>query len=306
MSAVTRKRNLEIATTHPLPMLRPNDRFQRDLGEREPKLNSRVSKQNSASAEERIEVDAFKDWHRASLEQAGLDQGFECLPINGGCALSLPSAPGAVFNRMFGLSAVDELEDAYRWMSGKAGNRFLQLDLASASDEVRQWLLAKGLVEKGTTWAKLVCKAALHDMSQPNNIVCRRVERSEAPLFGSIICSGFGLPRTLGPIWASIVGRDGWSCFFALDGTRPIGTGVMFSAGDYSWLGAGTVLPRFASRGAHKALIEARMTEGRARGTLRFAAEATFSNSATVDISYDNLRKMGFEHAYSRKNFPLP
>lgn len=35
----------------------------------------------------------------------------------------------------------------------------------------------------------------------------------------------------------------------------------MFSAADYSWFGAGTALPGFASRGVHKALIEARMKQ---------------------------------------------
>jgi hypothetical protein len=269
-------------------------------------LNSYLSKQTSAPTEDAIEVQAFKDWHEACPEDIRRAIGFQYLSINQGCAVSLPSANGAIFNRIFGLSSVDDLEEAYRWMSGKAGNKFLQLDLESASDDVRCWFLAKGFVEKEQPWAKLVCKTTSGCTPPPSAIACRKVDFTEARLFGSMICNGFGLPESLVPVWASIVGRAGWSSFFALDGDRPIGTGTMFSAGERSWLGAGTVLPAFGSRGAHKALINARLAEGKTRGTSTFAVEAAFSVSSAPNISYENLKKLGFEHVYSRKNCAFP
>jgi GNAT superfamily N-acetyltransferase len=67
----------------------------------------------------------------------------------------------------------------------------------------------------------------------------------------------------------------------------------MYSNGNLSWLGAGTVLPEFRSRGANKALVEARIREGQTRGISTFAAEAAFSASVPVNTSYGNLK--GFE-----------
>lgn len=252
-----------------------------------------------------IEAQAFVDWHRLCSRQVRDDHGFQCRPLHHGCAISLPSAAGPIFNRIFGVSTSDELEDAYKWMSTKAGTKFLQLDVQSSSDDVKRWIGAKGLREQGPAWAKLVRSSASDSVYPPSEVTCRQVRSSESALFASIICSGFGLPETLIPVWASIVGKHAWSCFFALDGDTPIGTGAMYSSGNRSWLGGGTVLPAFRNRGAQKALISARLCEGTARGTSAFVVEAKFSSADAANVSYDNLKKLGFEHVYSRSNFAL-
>lgn len=295
-----------MSATPLVTILRQQDSFRRDFDDAGPFMNSFFSNIAPTPAEEAIEVAALMDWHRACAEHVRRAVGFDCLAFDKGCAISLPGAKGAVFNRIFGLPTVDELEAACRWMDAKPGTKYLQLDLEAASDEVRRWFLAKGLSEQGHAWAKLVRTSSPEPQRRTSAMVCRRVELKEASLFGSIICAGFGLSETLIPVWASVVERAGWTCFFALDGNRPIGTGTMFTVGDDSWLGAGTVLPAFASRGAHKALIGARVAKGVAGGSSRFAVEATFSASSAINVSFDNLKKMGFEHAYSRSNFALP
>lgn len=268
-------------------------------------MNSLFPATGSPAQEDAIEAQALVDWHRVCSSKVREDQGFQCLPLGRGCAVSLPSAPGPIFNRVFGVSTSDELEEAYTWMRAKAGTKFLQLNIESASDEVRRWIDARGLREQGPAWAKLVLNSEFDTASPPNEVTCRKVRSTESELFGSIICSGFGLPETLIPVWASIVGKDGWSCFFALDGDTPIGTGAMYSSGNRSWLGGGTVLPAFRNRGAQKALISARIDEGTARGTSIFVVEAKLSSPDTANVSYDNLKKLGFQHVYSRSNFVL-
>lgn len=248
-------------------------------------------------------MEAFEAWWRACPPDVRRQQGFEYLTINRGCAVSLPGMPSAVFNRVFGLSDVDELEEACRWMNSRTGPKFLQLDLETATDKVKRWIAAKGLVERGSPWAKLVCVAPSASAPQPSAAICRRVDQNTAQLFGSLICQGFGLPETLIPIWASIIRQNDWSCFLAFEGDRPIGTGAMYSSGGCSWLGAGMVLPQFRGRGVHKALIEARIRESQTRGISKFVAEATFSASTPVNTSYENLKTFGLERAYTRMTF---
>lgn len=266
-------------------------------------MNSLFSGHGWAAQEDAIEAEAFIDWHRLCSREVSDDHGFQCRPLHRGCAISLPSAPGPIFNRVFGVSTADELEDAYKWMSTKAGPKFLQLDIQAASDDVQRWIDAKGLRAQGSAWAKLVRTSEFDINYPPGDVTCRKVRPSESQLFGSIICNGFGLPETLIPVWTSIVGKDGWSCFFALDGDTPIGTGAMYSSGNRSWLGGGTVLPAFRNRGAQKALISSRIDEGTARGTSTFVVEAKLSSPNTANVSYDNLKKLGFAHVYSRTSF---
>jgi len=73
-----------------------------------------------------IEAKAVVDWHRQCPTKAASEHDFQCLAIGHGCAVSLPRFGGPVFNRMFGLSTSDELEQAYSWMQQKAGARYLQ------------------------------------------------------------------------------------------------------------------------------------------------------------------------------------
>lgn len=93
--------------------------------------------------------------------------------------------------------------------------------------------------------------------------------------------------------------------FFALDDETPIGTGAMYVSGSYAWLGGGTTVPEFRNRGVQKALIQARTDYGIAQGVLTFVVETEVPSAGKLNISYDNLRKMGFQHAYNRKNFKL-
>lgn len=120
-----------------------------------------------------------------------------------------------------------------------------------------------------------------------------------------MMCNGFNFPPSLSTLWSAIVAKDGWSCFFAMDGEAPIGTGAIYMSGSYAWLGGGTTVPEFRNRGVQKALIEARIDEGVANGVSTFVVETEAPMTGKPNVSYENLRKIGFQHAYDRKNFKL-
>jgi hypothetical protein len=268
-------------------------------------LISLFLKRSFPAKEDAIEAKAFVDLHRLSPEHLRDEEQFECLPINGGCAVSLPNAPAIGLNRVLGLGSVEDLDKAYNWMRRKAGNRFLQLNVDAASDEVRNWIQTKDLHEHGPGWAKLTRSAPFSRLELPGRVRTRRVKVDEAALFGSMMCKGFSFPLTLASLWSAIVDKEGWSCFFALDGETPIGTGAIYVSGTYAWLGGGTTLPEFRNRGVQKALIQIRTDHGIAQGVSTFVVETEVPSLGKPSISYENLRKMGFRHAYNRQNFKL-
>jgi hypothetical protein len=264
-------------------------------------LNSQFSERSFPAKEDAIEAKAFVDLHRLSPEHLRDKEHFECFPINGGCAISLPNAPSIGLNRVLGLGSVEDLNKAYNWIRRKAGNRFLQLNLDAASDEVRDWVQTKDLLEHGPGWAKLTRSGPSSSLEPPGSVRTQRVQVDEAPLFGSMMCTGFNFPPTLASLWSAIVGKEGWSCFFALDGETPIGTGAIYVSGRYAWLGGGTTLPEFRNRGVQKALIQIRTDYGISQGVSTFVVETEVPSFGNPNISYENLRKMGFRHAYDRK-----
>ncbi|MDQ0323933.1 GNAT superfamily N-acetyltransferase [Pararhizobium capsulatum DSM 1112] len=268
-------------------------------------MNSHFSQRSSPAEEEAIEVKAFVDLYNVSPAELRAEEHFECLPINRGCAISLPSAPAIGLNRVLGLNSVTDLEEAYEWMIGKTGHRFFQVNIDKVSAGTKDWILAKGLLEYGVGWAKLVYDGSSVNLSEPNSFRTRLVHVEEAMLFGSMVCKGFNFPSTLTRLWSAIVGKGGWSCFFALDGEYPVGTAAMYQSGTYAWLGGGTTLPEFRNRGVQKALIKSRVEHGLGNGVSTFAVETLEPVVGEPNISFDNLRKVGFRQAFHRKNFRL-
>ena len=255
--------------------------------------------------EDAIEAKAFVDLHRVSPDHLRTEEHFDCVSIHGGCAISLPSAPAIGLNRVLGLGSVEDLDKAYTWMAEKAGDRFFQLNLDAASAEMKAWVQSKALPEHGPGWAKLTRSVSMGSLPAPGSVRTRSVQADEALLFGSMMCDGFAFPQTLARLWAAIIGKEGWSCFFALDGEMPIGTGAMHASGTYAWLGGGTTIPGFRNRGVQKSLIRSRTDHGIAQGVSTFVVETEVPTLGKPNISYQNLRKMGFEHVYDRQNFKL-
>lgn len=146
-------------------------------------MNSHFSQRSSPAEEEAIEVKAFVDLYNVSPPALKAEEHFECLPINRGCAISLPSAPAIGLNRVLGLNSVKDLEEAYGWMSGKNGHRFFQVNIDKVSAGTKDWILDKGLIEYGVGWAKLVYDGSSVNLSDPNSFRTRLVhaEVQKAP-----------------------------------------------------------------------------------------------------------------------------
>lgn len=252
-----------------------------------------------------IEAKAFVDLARVSPQPFKDSVEFTCMPLGKGCAISLPTAPAVGLNRIFALNDRDELNLAFEWMKTKTGRRHVQIREAFAANELRGWIMDQGLVENGA-WMKLTRPAPSAPLAIEGPVRTRLAGIDDAPIFGRLMCAGFGFPTELEPLWSCLVGKKGWACFVAESEGTVIGTGAMFMEDGCGWLGGGTTLAEYRNRGAQKALINARLNEGLAQGISRFAVETAEPQEGQPNISYANLTKAGFTPSYIRKNYLLP
>ncbi|RUM03987.1 GNAT family N-acetyltransferase [Rhizobium chutanense] len=256
--------------------------------------------------EEIIEAKAFIDLFMIA-PQTLIDQtGFACMQLGAGCAISLPSAPAIGLNRILGIAALDDLDTAYEWMSKRVGRRYLQMSAAITPQQRGDWIRERGLLAEGNGWAKLRRAAPRKPLTHAGEVSTRQVNADEAETFGSMMCAGFGFPTNLIPLWSAIVGKDGWTCFFAELEGRPIATGAMYASDGYGWLGGGATVPEFRNRGAQKALIAARLNEGAVQGVRTFVVETAQPSTGEPNISHANLIALGFEQIYTRMNYRFP
>jgi GNAT superfamily N-acetyltransferase len=85
------------------------------------------------------------------------------------------------------------------------------------------------------------------------------------------------------------------TCFFAWVDGQPAGGGGMYIHEDVVELGGASTRPEFRRRGVHRALVEARLVEARARG----CAYATVITKPGSD-SQRSAERLGFRLAYTR------
>lgn len=269
-------------------------------------MTSQSQSDRAFAEEDTIEAKAFLDLHTITPQSLVDQEKFASIQIGKGCAISLPDAPAIGLNRIVGVNSLDDLEAAYEWMSKKVGRRYLQLNAEAVAQTTRDWILKRGLVPEGNGWAKLRRTAPADPIDHAGDVTTRQADLRDAAIFGKMMCSGFGFPAKLEPLWSSIVGKAGWTCFFAELDDIPISTGAMYTSGGWAWLGGGTTVPKYRNRGAQKAVIAARVNEGAKQGVQTFVVETAQPSAGERNISHANLVAMGFAEIYTRMNYRFP
>ncbi|WP_086083650.1 GNAT family N-acetyltransferase [Rhizobium etli] len=256
--------------------------------------------------EDIIEAKAFIDLFMIAPQTLVDETEFRLIQLGAGCAISLPSAPAIGLNRILGIAALNDLDAAYQWMRNKVGRRYLQMSAATTPQKTSDWISKRGLLAEGNGWAKLRRAAPPTRLVHAGEVTTRQVNVDEADTFGAMMCAGFGFRENLIPLWSAIVGKDGWTCFFAELEGRPIATAAMYVSDGYAWLGGGATVPAFRNRGAQKALIAARLNEGAVQGVRTFVVETAQPSADEPNISHANLIALGFEQIYTRMNYRFP
>jgi hypothetical protein len=127
----------------------------------------------------------------------------------------------------------------------------------------------------------------------------------ESMTFAGAVVAGFGMPQSLVPWLAAIVGRAGWHAYVARDGDKVVGGAAIYVAGERAWLGIGAVQAEARRRGGQSALLARRVADGLARGVRLFATETGKPLPGEPHPSFPNIQRAGFAIAYERANWTV-
>ena len=237
----------------------------------------------------------------SSLERR---RGMQLHCVGGALVSVTPKSTSLRRNRVLGLGVreraseemVDQIMDLYR--AARVTRFSFHLSHGRQSSEIKAWITRRGF-HLHHRHAKL-----LRDTSPPppaaTRLAVKRISRAEARAFATIVGEVFAGPED-GQSWlAAAVGWPGFSHYVAFDGDRPVAAGEVYVEGEWAWMGPAATLTAYRRRGAHGALIAARLRRAAAQGAKWVACATLEPLPGRPTGSYRNLLKQGFKLHYLR------
>lgn len=224
--------------------------------------------------------------------------------VGGAMVAITPNSTSLRRNRVLGLGVeepareemVDEVVDLFRAFSVK---RFsFHLSPGPQSESIVRWLAKRGF-KLHHRYANLFRRTD-PPASAKTRLNIRRIGNGEAETFARVFSEIFAEPSDRLTWIAAAVGAPGFSHYLAYDGDRAVATGLLFVEGDRGWMGwAGTLTP-YRRRGAHSALIAARLKRAGELGAKRVVCATLEPKPGRPSGSYRDLLRQGFVQAYLR------
>lgn len=211
-------------------------------------------------------------------------------------------------NRVIGLGhrgkasqqVVDEIVRRYQDAGVK---RFsVLLGPGPQADDAARWLSARGFTRKPGLML-LVRDARKALPRQERRVVVHRASAVDRATIVAIHAKCFATPLSRRS-WnlAAAASRD-HEHYLAFAGPTAIAAGTLRIDGDLAWLGGGATLTRWRRRGAHRALILARLRRAVQRGCRWVWVETAAPARGRPDGSRRNLVRLGFEEAFTKPVF---
>ena len=259
---------------------------------------------------ERIEIDAWRDYCAAAPPPFAQEVGLATIDLDGPLLAMCRRIDHYQFNRLLGGglgsdahgSSLDVAVERFR----ETGLRNGYLQIAPGARAAAHEAKARGLGLKPLerTWVKF----SRGDQPAPaasTSLVIESVQAGAAMDFARAVVAGFGMPETLAPWLAALVGRKGWHTYMARDGTTPVGGAAMYVEGGRAWLGIGAVQPAARRKGGQGALLARRIADGLKQGARWFATETGKPLAGEPHPSFSNIQRAGFAIVYERVNWTL-
>lgn len=188
--------------------------------------------------------------------------------------------------------ALDAIVEVYR-ESGVP--RFtVELTPGPQAPAIACWLERRGFTRHGAH------TLLLRDLRMPvahrcSGVRVARAKRAELPAVVEILSACFAIPAGRRP-WSLATAASGASeQFLAFVDGRPVGTGALGVDRDLAWLGGGATLTRWRGRGAHAALIAARLRRAVHHGCRWAWSETATPSPGRPQGSWRNLQRLGFQ-----------
>lgn len=259
---------------------------------------------------ERIEIEAWRDYCAAAPLPFAQAVGLETVELGGPLLALCRRIDHYQFNRLIGGGLGSDADGrsldvaAARFREAGLRNGYLQIAPGPRADALEGKAHGLGLKRLERVWVKFSRPAsAAPAPSTALDIAEARPE--DAMDFARAVVAGFGMPDTLAPWLAAIVGRMGWHAYVARDGDRIVGGAAMYVSGDLGWLGIGAVQPSARQKGGQSALLARRIADGLRLGVRHFATETGKPLPGEPHPSFSNIQRAGFAPAYERANWTL-
>lgn len=259
---------------------------------------------------ERIEIDAWRDYCAAAPAAFAQAVGLETVDLDGPLLAMCKRIDHYQFNRLMGGGLAGDAEGgslaiaADRFRAAGLKNGYLQISPGGRAQVLEAKAHALGLKPLERVWVKFSRGDAPAPRS-PTDLEIAEAKAAEAMDFARAVTAGFGMPETLAPWLAAVVGRKGWHAYVARDNGKAVGGAAMFVVDGRAWLGIGAIQAAARRRGGQNALLARRIADGLAHGARWFATETGKALPGEPHPSFSNIQRAGFGIAYDRANWTL-
>lgn len=235
------------------------------------------------------------------------DSDVSQLEIDGTLVAAIPGVDKLLFNRVLGLgmrslvlsSIIDEIIDFYK---AKKVDRFMvQLSPYVIPEDTEQQLIAKGF-KQHDSWIKLLWNKNFILPSPDHDFEITEVKPGEESLYTDMILSIFEWPPVLAASFAASIHKPGFHHYLVKKDNQVVGAGSTYIDNKIATLKiAGTIAP-CRNQGVHFALTQRQLEDALGEGCEWITAETEENERSNSCKAYKNLRRLGFEEAYTRKN----
>lgn len=195
---------------------------------------------------------------------------------------------------------VDEIVAWYR--AARVARFSLELGPGPQMEAIIAWLLERGFEESGG--AVLLLRDCRKPVPRaPAGVRVARARPHQLPMAVNILETCFGSPASRRS-WSLAAAHDeGLEQYLAYVGETPAAVGVLRVEDGLGWMGGGATLTRWRGRGAHSALILARLRRAARAGCRWTWVETAAPAPGRPDISRRNLLRFGFEQICHKPRF---
>jgi GNAT superfamily N-acetyltransferase len=253
---------------------------------------------------ESIELTMIEDSWAAAPRSWDVERGMQHFRMGGAMITLKPKSTSLQRNRVVGLGvrerATEEMLDAIanRFRAAHVARFSFHVSPCPQSDAMTRWIKARGFILHHR-YVKLI-----RDTRAPVKVATtfhiKRVGKTYRSQFVKVFSEVFPVPDDVRAQLFATFTKPGFSQFLAFNGHRPVATGSVYTAGDMAWMGRAATLVEHRRRGAHTALIAARIKRAAELGAKWIVCETLEPKPRRPGGSYRNLLKLGFEPAYLR------
>ena len=219
-----------------------------------------------------------------------------------------PGSDALRMNRVIGLgyrgaareAMIDEIIALYR--ASKVLRFSLQVGPGPQRNRIEAWLVARGFKRsEGDSMLVRDCRIPVPRVHSGVRVL--RARAVDAGAVVGILERCFAMPASRRAWSLAAVRSPGHEYYVARAGRIPVATGILGIDGNLAWLGAGATLTRWRGRGAHGAVIAARLRGAARAGCLWAWVETAPPVAGRPGGSRRNLLRLGFVAACEKSVF---